>query len=184
MEEKNTSIFKQQLIDKIIRVAYGDASTTEKIIVYWNVFRNDDIKKLLGEYKHTANFVHRISEEKIPENVVNSIRKRIELNSESENLLSKIHFALFKNPVFSAAIVVITLLGITLIFFFRQPTLQHRYSKAEIKIAQKQLGESIAILNKVFSSAEQKLDKDIINDRVNKQLNKSLNLVNDYLIGG
>ena len=75
-------------------------------------------------------------------------------------------------------------LAIISIFLIRQTAEIPKYSKAEIELAQQQLGESIAIVNKVFNKAEQKLDKEILNKRVSKQLNKGLNLVNEYLIGG
>ena len=76
------------------------------------------------------------------------------------------------------------MLAIISFFLFRQPATTYKYSKAEIELAQQQLGESVAIVSKVFTKAEQKLDKEILNKHVSKQLNKGLNLVNEYLIGG
>ena len=180
----NSVNINQKLIDKIINVAYGDASITERMIVNWKASRNDEVRKVLEEYKTTANSVHSIRKEKLPEYVIESVHRRIEFENESENLISKIYFALFAKPIFSAAVVSIFVLAIISMFLFRQPAETPKYSKAEIELAQRQLGKSIAILNKVFYKAEQKLDKEIINDRVSKQLNKGLNLVNEYLIGG
>ncbi len=180
----NSVNINPKLIDKIINVAYGDASITERMIVNWKASRNDEVRKVLEEYKATANSVHNVGKENLPEYVIESVRRRIEFENESENFISKIYFALFTKPIFSAAVVSIFVLAIISIFLFRQPAPTHKYSKAEIELAQQQLGESIAIVNKVFNKAEQKLDKEIINDRVSKQLNKGLNLVNEYLIGG
>ena len=180
----NSVNINPKLINKIINVAYGDASITERMIVNWKASRNDEIRKILEEYKATAKSVHNMERENLPEYVIESVRRRIEFENESENLISKIYFALFSKPIFSASVVSIFVLAIVSIFLFRQPTDTAKYSKAEIELAQQQLGESIAIVNKVFNKAEQKLDKEIINDRVSKQLNKGLNLVNEYLIGG
>ncbi len=180
----NPDNISQKLIDKIINVAYGDASITEKAIVYWKAFRNSQVRRVLEEYKTTANSVHNINKEELPEFVIESVRRRIEFENESENLISKIYFTLFSKPIFSAAVVSIFVLAIISFFLFSQPAISYKYSKAEIELAQQQLGESIAIVSKVFNKAEQKLDKEIINDRVSKQLNKGLNLVNEYLIGG
>ena len=180
----NSVNINSKLIDKIINVAYGDASITERMIVNWKAARYDEVRKVLEEYKATANSVHNIKKGELPEYVVESVRRRIEFENESENLISKIYFALFAKPIFSAAVVSIFVLAIISMFLFRQPAETPKYSKAEIELAQRQLGKSIAILNKVFYKAEQKLDKEIINDRVSKQLNKGLNLVNEYLIGG
>jgi hypothetical protein len=184
MEENNINNLKPELVDKIISVAYGDANITERIIVKRKASRNNGVRKVLEEYKATANSVHIIKNEELPEYVIESVRRRVELENESENIFSKIYFALFNKPIFSAAVVSIFVLAIISFFLFRQPATTHKYSKAEIELAQQQLGESIAIVSKVFTKVEQKLDKEIINDRVNKQLNKSLNLVNEYLIGG
>jgi len=173
-----------ELIDKIIKVAYGDASIAERLIVNWKAARNDEVRKVLEEYKTTANSVHNINKEELPDYVIESINRRIEIENESESLISKVYFTLFSKPIFSTAVVSIFALAIISFFLFRQPATTYKYSKAEIELAQRQLGESIAIVNKVFNKVEQKLDKEIINDRVNKQLNKGLNLVNEYLIGG
>ena len=184
MQANNLNKLNPELIDKIINVAYGDASFFERMIVNWKASRISEVRKVLEEYKATANSVHDVRKEELPEYVVESVHRRIEFENESENLTSKIYFALFSKPIFSAAVVSMFVLAIISIFLFRQTVEIPRYSKAEIKLAQQQLGESIAIVNKVFNKAEQKLDKEILNKHVSKQLNKGLNLVNEYLIGG
>jgi len=180
----NSDNINPKLIDKIINVAYGDASIIERIIISWKATRNDEVRRILEEYKVTAKFVHNINKEKLPEYVVRSVRRRIEFENESENLISKIYFTFFYKPIFSAAVVGIFVLAIISMFLFRQPAETPKYSKAEIEIAQQQLEDSFTIVSRVFNKAEQKLDKEIINDRVSKQLNKGLNLINEYLIGG
>ena len=180
----NSDNINPKLIDKIINVAYGDASITERIIVNWKATRNDEVRRILEEYKATAKFVHNVNKEKLPKYVIESVRRRIEFENESESLISKIYFALFSKPIFSAAVVSIFVLALISFFLFNQPATTHKYSKAEIEIAQQQLEDSFTIVSRVFNKAEQKLDKEIINDRVSKQLNKGLNLVNEYLIGG
>ena len=180
----NPDNISQKLIDKIINVAYGDASITERIIVFWKASRNGEVKRILEEYKTTANSVHNINKEELPEFVIESVRRRIEFENESESLISKAYFALYSKPIFSAAVVSIFVLTIISFFLFRQPATTYKYSKAEIELAQQQLEDSFTIVSRVFNKAEQKLDKEIIKDRVSKQLNKGLNLVNEYLIGG
>jgi hypothetical protein len=180
----NPANINPKLFDKIINVAYGDASIIERIIVNWKAAHNDEVRKTLDAYRTTANSVHHIQREELPDYVIESVKRRIELENESENLISKIYFALFSKPIFSAAVVSIFVLTIISFFLFRQPATTYKYSKAEIELAQQQLEDSFTIVSRVFNKAEQKLDKEIINDRVSKQLNKGLNLVNEYLIGG
>ena len=146
----NSNNINQKLIDKIISVAYGDANITERIIVNWKASRNDEVRILLEEYKSTANSVHNITKEELPEHVIESVKQRIELESESENLISKIYFALFSKPFFSAAVVSVFVLAIISFILFRQPAAVHKYSNAEIELAQQQLEDSFIIISKVF----------------------------------
>lgn len=180
----NSDNINPKLIEKIINVAYGDASFFERMTIYWKASRNDEVRRILEEYKATANSVQSIRKEELPEYVIESVRRRIEFENEAEGLILKIYFALFRKPIFSAAVVGIFVLALVSVLIFKQPASTSKYSKTEIELAQQQLGESIAIVNKVFNKVGKKLDKEIINDRVNKQLNKGLNLVNEYLIGG
>ncbi len=75
----------------------------------------------------------------------------------------------------------ITIVGIIL---FNNPAPEYTYTKVEIELAQQQLQESIAIVNKVFHKVETELDTDVMPIYVGKQVNKSFNLLNDLLIGG
>ena len=93
----------------------------------------------MEEYKTTANSVHGTKKEELPEYVIESVRRRIEFENESENLISKIYFALFTKPIYTAAVVGIFVLAIISMFIFRQPAAIHKYSKAEIELAQRQL---------------------------------------------
>ncbi len=129
----NPENINPKLIDKIINVAYGDASITERIIINWKAFRNDEVRRILVEYKTTANSVHNINKEELPEFVIKSVRRRIEFENESESLISKAYFALFSKPFFSAAVVSIFVLAIISMFIFKQPAETHKYSKAEIE---------------------------------------------------
>jgi len=84
MRTNNLNNIKPELIDKIISTAYGDASFIERMIVKWKASRNDEVRKVLEEYKVTANSVHSIRKEKLPEYVIESVRRRIEFENESE----------------------------------------------------------------------------------------------------
>lgn len=184
MEEMKTLHLKQELIDKIIHVAYGDASIFDKIAVYWNVLRNDAAKNLLAEYKRTATSIHTISREEIPDYIIESARGLTKTTNNSENLLSKFYFTFYSKPVLSASIITIIILGVVSILLLKQPQRSHQYSNTEIELAQKQLGESLAIVNKVFQNTEKTLDAEVISKHVSKPLSKGLIYLNDYLIGG
>ncbi len=70
------------------------------------------------------------------------------------------------------------------VFLFRNPTPAHKYSKAEIELAEKQLKKSLAIVGKAFQNAENSFNKEVLKDQINKNLNRGYYLVNNILIGG
>jgi hypothetical protein len=152
--------------------------------VYWKVARDTEVRELLDEYRATAKTVHKLELEEVPENVIENLQRRTDSFIEQENFLEKIYFALFSKPILSSAVIGITVLLLTSLFIFKQPTPSHKYTKGEIELAQKQLGESLAIVNKVFQKTSKKIDGELIPNHVSKPLNKGLNLINDYLVGG
>ena len=57
MQKKPSNKIEIELIDKIISVAYGDASIIEKIIVMWKAASDENVKNILEEYRATADKV-------------------------------------------------------------------------------------------------------------------------------
>lgn len=181
---KNSINIDEKMYDKIIAVAYNDASLTDRFIVYRMAKRNSDVKKILEEYKRTANALRNIKPDELPDTVIDSVNSKIE-NSKSENLLgSLIYSKIVARPLLSSSIVGLIILGLSALLFFNQPQPSKQYSKAEIELAQKQLSESLAIVNRVFKNAEQQLDKKVVPNIINKNIDKGFNLINDLLIGG
>lgn len=173
-----------KLIDKIINVTYGDASIIEKVVVHWKALVDDNVKNLLEEYRSTANSVRSIKLDELPEHIVDAVRAEKETEGRTDNFFVKIYFAFFSRPILSATAVSLIVLSITAVLIFKKPEVIHSYTEAEIELAQKQLGESLAIVNRVFRDAGKKIDSEVIPKYVSKPLNKGLNLINDYLIGG
>jgi len=187
MREKVPDRNESELLNKVIRVAYGDAGITEKIIVLWKAARNENLKHLLDEYKTTANRVRKLKQSELPDYIIQNVNAKISSPKESENLLTKISFAFF--TLFSKRAIPVTVASVVLIalmsfFLFNEPTPTHKYTKAEIELAENQLKQSLAIVGKVFTKAEKNFRQDILNKQINKTLNKGYYLVSDILIGG
>jgi len=70
MQANNLNKLNPVLIDKIINVAYGDANFFERMIVNWKASRISEVRKVLEEYKTTANSVHDVRKEELPEYVI------------------------------------------------------------------------------------------------------------------
>ena len=58
MQKKESNKLDQKLIDKAIKVAYGDAGIVELFYIYFKAISNKEVKKILEEIKHTSNAVH------------------------------------------------------------------------------------------------------------------------------
>ena len=188
MREKNLNKIDEKLLEKIIAVAYSDAVWYDRMVVWINTMRDPEIKELLDEYKLTASLVHSLDEKKFPEanlkSVYHKIGQRKESNPAVPFIYSFIHSFNFSKPLVSSAAVGFIIITIVSVLLFYNPPPEQKYTKAEIELAQQQLGESLAIVNKVFHQTSKKIDTEVITKYVSKPLNKGLNLINDYLIGG
>ena len=184
MQEKNSTNIDEKLYDKIIAVAYNDSSLVDKIIIYIKARRNPEVQTLLNEFKETASAVRNIQSKELPEVVVNTVKSRIVKNSKEDFIGNIIYSKIVSRPLLSSGLAAIIVIVLAAILFFNQPQRTPQYTKAQIKIAEKQLAESLAIVNKVFNNAERQLNKEVIPNIINKNTDKGFNLINDLLIGG
>ena len=184
MQKNNLNKIEDPLLGKIIAVAYGDAGLMDKMIIYRLARKDALVKKLLNEYRVTANSVHKIQKIELPAKVSDRVRSRISGESNHNAVGLFIYSRLFARPILSSAVALALMIGIVGIFLFNKPATEYKYSKMELELAQQQFEQSIAIVGKVFKQAEKKLEVDVISKHVSKPLNKGLNYLNDYLIGG
>jgi hypothetical protein len=183
MQEKRSHKINEKLLEQVISVAYGDGRWLEKFSVFRKTKKNPAVKALLDEYTLTARSIHKLREEDLPDSVVNLVLTKTNKSANKDFFGSIIYSGFFSKPVLSAGTAGIILLIVSVLVFF-QPKEEILYSKSEIELAQKQLQESIAIVNKVFSKAEHQLDSNVLPNHVDKHLNKGFYLINDILIGG
>ena len=183
MQEKSSNKIDEQLLDKIIAAAYGDAWWLDRLILNRKAKKDPAIQQLLNEYKITADSIHRLKEEKLPDNLINSIQTRMNIGRKN-SFISLVYERFLSRPLLSAGVMGMIIIAIISIMFLNRPQPQHKYTKAQIELAEKQFKESLAIVGRVFSQAEKKLDEDVLNKQINKSLGKGFNLVNDILIGG
>ena len=187
MQMKESNKLDQRLNDKIIRVAYGDAGVFDWLHIRLKSLTNNEIRSLLEEYSQTANVVHKLKGEEVPEHITERIKGFTGDTIKSELLTTKISHAIFScfgNKAIPATVVGILIIVIVSIFFFKEPTPTHKYSKAEIELAQKQFQKSLAIVGRTFQKAEKSFSEEILKNQINKNLNRGYYLVNNILIGG
>ncbi len=188
MQENISNNIDEKLLDKIIAVAYGNAGLYDRMVVWINAKNNPEIENLLDEYKLTASSVHSLDEKNLTEANLKSVYYKIGQEEKTKPavpfIYSLTHSFNFSKPLVASAAIGVIIITIVSVLLFYNPQPEQKYTKAEIELAQQQLGESLAIVNKVFQNTEKTLDADVISKHVSKPLNKGLIYLNDYLIGG
>ncbi len=187
MQKKPSNKIEIELVDKIISVAYGDASIIDKIVVIWKAVSDENVKNILEEYRATADKVRKLQNLNLPDYVIENVSKKISSQKTEEGIFAKISFSSF--TIFSRKAIPLTASGIIVIaiisfLIFNKSTPTHQYTKAEIELAENQLKQSLAIVGKVFTKAEKNFSEDILNKQLNKKLSKGYYLVNNILTGG
>ena len=185
MQEKDSNNINHRLTDKIINVAYGDAGIIDRLFIFWKVSLNRDIKNLFNEYKATAKAVHSVKPEDVPVDLTQSFKNRI-ISAEPSRFFTSVFsyffYLLFGKKAIPAFLLGVILLIIVSFLIFKEPS--HKYTNAEIELAEKQFKQTLAIVGKAFEKAEKSFSKDILEKQINKKLNKGYYLVNNILIGG
>jgi hypothetical protein len=173
MQDKKLNI-DEEILDKIIAVAYKDASFKERISIYFLAKKNVEVKRLLNEYGETAGNVKKVPLEECPDPVI----KSIELKTKKE----KKSFIIKQAYAFAITIIVIS----TLVFVLLNQNKEKKpvYTKAEVAQAEMQVKTSLAILNRVFKKTENLIEDDILPKKVGEPIQKSFSIINQVLIGG
>ena len=174
MQDKKLNNIDENILDKIIAVAYKDASLKERISIYFLANKNPEVKKLLTEYNETAGNVRKVPLEECPDSVITSLE--IKTGKEKKSFIIK--------PVYAFTIVVLFISALVSVLLDQNKEKEPVYTKAEVAQAEMQVKTSLAIINRVFQKTENLLDDDILPKRVGKPVQKSFSIINQVLIGG
>jgi len=162
----------ENLLDKIIKTAYGDASIFEKSEVYIKIFSNPEIKKIYAEYKSTARKVHSIKLENIELN-------NLPVKKKSDNNLIAKTFAFFtQKPVNISFASIVLVLGITVFFLLVNKNNDLLYTQNQLLQAEHDFKYSLAVIGKVFNETEKKLNEDILNNKIRKPIKIGFQTIN------
>jgi len=179
MNPKKSFEINENLLNKIISVAYGDADLFDKLLVDRLVKKHTEIKVLLNEYKKTASDVKKIKEEKCPDELLVRIKdKTIDVKENSKTVISDFFSVIFISPVVSSVLVVVVF-GAVLFGVFSKNQREYKYSKMEIELADKQTKQALAIVGKIFNETNTTLKEEVFKSRVTKPIRESMNVVNE-----
>lgn len=173
MNYKKSSKISEELLDRIISVAYGSASFLEKRRIEKLASENESVQKLLDEYKNTANAVHSIQKEKY-----NGELKIKTITESNKSILDDIYQILIGKPVISAVASILLIFVITFSLFNNKELTYEGYSLAEVEKANFESKQALLIINKIFSETGEQLTNDILINEVSKPIREGMNIVN------
>jgi len=161
----------EKTINKIISAAYKDAGIIDRIKIYFLIIKNPDAKKIFEEYRATAKVVKEIKPDKYPGNVKESLKLQ---NINPGKLI----------PAPAYAIIIFLITAMAVFLLTKESDEEKIYTTKEIKIAEEQVKETLAIVNKIFKKTENLIQDKVFPQRIGKPINKSLSIINDVLTGG
>lgn len=185
MDSKNSYEITEELLNKIISVAYGDASLLDKINVMRAASRNSEVRNLLNSYKTTANEVKQLGEEEFPRELLKSIESRtIPVKKTKNKFIYDLFSIVLSRPIVSAVTSVILIAAIIAsLVINKQVKYSYVYTTAEITEAEKQAGYAFAVVSKFFKETHSTLQKDVFGNAVAKPFGQSIRIVNNLLEG-
>ena len=172
----------EKLLNRIITVAYGEASFLERRKINALAKRDKEVELMLQKHTEIALRSRNIEMESLPGEILENVKNLNDLKKAREkSLFYDIYSFIFMRPAVSAAILSIFILALVSTFIFKRPEIHEQYSKQEIELADKQVKQSLALIASVFKKTTSTVEKDILTDRVSKPIKESFNLVNEYL---
>ncbi|MCK9280605.1 MAG: hypothetical protein M0P71_08290 [Melioribacteraceae bacterium] len=181
MNQNNYNI-DDSLLEKIISVAYDDANFLDKIKITYLASKYSNVKKLLDEYKHTANEVHSIELEEFPNSSLEKVFSQLELNKEKQpQFWSDIYTVFIKRPSLVYSLSLLLILTITVSIFVKREPNTSQFSKEEVVEADKQTREALYIVATIFNDAQTQITEDVIKEKIAAPLNQSLGILNNII---
>jgi hypothetical protein len=173
MPDKKNKI-DEDIFNKIISAAYGDAGLIDRLKIYFLIKKNEEAKRIFNDYRITAANVKKIPLEECPDSIIESLKIK---TTRAKNPL------IFK-PVYVFSITLIIVSTFVAILLFSNKEKERVYTKAEIELAEKQVKESLVIVNRIFKKTEKLIQEEVLPKRIGKPIHKSLTIINDVLTGG
>ena len=166
-----------ELETKIINAAYGDADVLITIHVYFLRKKHSSVNDLYLMYKKTAREIHQIGPDECPEQLVdNALRQADRIKPEEKNKTLTFLQALFMRPV-TPVITVVAI--IILLITFLPISYQTQFTDDEIRLADKQVKQTLQIIGNVFNRTSKKVRNTILADKVADPIYEGITIIDD-----
>lgn len=182
MNRKKLFNLTDEMKDKIISAAYGDASLLDRIKIFYLIKKNDEARKLFLEYRKTAGEVRQLGEEEYPESIARAVESKTIGENRSGNFLFDLYSVIISKPLISAATTFILVAAITVALIVNKP-IEYKYSEAEIIKADQQTRHALAIVENIFRQTQSTLQKEVLGEKVAKPINHGIGIINNLFEG-
>ncbi len=174
----------EKLLNRIISVAYGDANLKDKIQIYFLASRNKEINRLLVEYKITTMAIGNLGKNDCPDEILENVKisTGITENGLFPPVIEFLNKLIYK-PLLTTAVVLILVGGIVLFMLFNDMN-RDQYSEKQVRLAEKQVKQSLVLVNKIFNRTTNKLENDILKEQVAKPVHEGVSAINELFRGG
>jgi len=185
MKNKKQYEVSEAMLNKIISVAYADASLKDKIQVMRAASRSREVRDLLNSYKSTAGEVKQLGEEEIPHELIKEIEiKTIPVKVIKNKFAFDFLSIIFSRPLVSAVTSIILIATVVVSLIINKPVqYNYNYSNADITVAEKQAKYALDLVGKYFNETHSTLKKEILGEAVAKPFVHSVGIVNNMLKG-
>ena len=172
MNYKKSSEISDEMHDRIISVAYGNASFLEKRRIEKLASKNKIIRELLDEYKTTADVVH-----SIPPIKYDGKLKIKTIPDSEKSILDDIYQILIENQLVTAAATFLIVFTISFSIFNNSKVTYDGYTFSEVKRANLESKQAFQIVNQIFRKTKDKLKNDILIKEIGKPIKDGINTV-------
>ncbi len=180
---KKSNQIEENLLNRIIKVAYGEGNLYDRAAVNYLAKKNPEIKRLLEEYRMTSSVLDKIKNEACPDEVIEKAYGRITAENDADVLGPRWFDIILNKPLISAAAAVL-IIGMFSLYIIERQEPKPQYSAVQVKHAEMQVKESLAIIDRVFQSTQRTLEYDVLKKRVSPPLNEGIKVVNNLFKGG
>ncbi len=185
MSRKKSFELNEEMVNKIISVAYEDASLLDRIKVMRAASRNNEVHNLLNLYKTTANEVKQLGEEEFSREIFKSIENRtVPVKRTTDKFIYDFISIILSRPIVSTVTSVILIAAIIASLIINKPVeYSYVYTTAEITEAEKQAGYAFAVVGNFFKETHSTLQKEVFGNAVAKPFGQSIRIINNLLEG-
>ena len=176
----NTKPFEisDEILNKLINTAYGDANFFDKIYVKNLIRKHENVRLLFEQYSAVANEVHKVKEDEfLTESIKNRYFKGINYKATRSSFWVDFLSIIINRPLMSTITAIILITAVTL-SLINNKQVEYNYSAKEITLADEQARKALGIVGRIFNETKITLRKEVLGEKIGAPIRESIGVVN------